>query len=278
MIASMSRPRILGGLVATLAILLLPLAVLSTWTATVVGDTDVYVDTVAPLAEDPVVQDAAADRLVDLVDERVPLGPAEATVKQAAMVVVEGPQFPPVWRSANRAAHRELLRILEADQAKGDVTIQLGDLVTPMARSLGQGQLATQVSELNPTFTVASSEDLQQARDGYTVLETLGAWLPLVWGSLVALALLVARHRRRTGVWLGIGSAITLGLLLPFLVLVEDEVVDSVPARDQELARAVWGVVIEDLRNGVAVGIGVSLLVAVAFLISGLVRRPVRAA
>jgi hypothetical protein len=278
MIASMSRPPILGGLLATLAILLLPLAALSTWTATVVGDTDAYVDTVAPLAEDPVVQDAAADRMVDLVNEQVPLGPAEATVKQAALVVVEGPQFPPVWRSANRAAHQELLRILEDDQAKGDVTIQLGDLVAPMARSLGQGQLATQVSELNPTFTVASSENLQQARDGYTVLEMLGAWLPLVWVILVALALLVARHRRRTGVWLGIGSAITLGLLLPFLALVEDEVVDSVPARDQGLARAVWDVVTEDLRSGVAVGIGVSLLVALAFLLSGLVRRPARAA
>jgi hypothetical protein len=56
-------------------------------------------------------------------------------------------------------------------------------------------------------------------------------------------------------------------------------VVKSVPTRDQDLARAVWDVVTEDLRNGVALGIGVSLLVAVVFLVLGLVRRrPARAA
>ena len=278
MIASMSRPPILGGLLATLACLLLPLAVLSTWTATVVGDTESYVDTVAPLADDPVVQKAAADRMVDEVDRQVPLGLAKPTARQAALVVVEGPQFPPVWRSANRAAHKELLRILEDDRAEGDVNIQLGDLVAPMAESIGQGQLATVVSGLNPTFTVASSENIEQARAAYKVLEALGAWLPLVWLVLVALALLVARRRRRTGALLGIGSAITLALLLPFLALVEDEVVKSVPVRDQDLARAVWDVVTEDLRNGVALGIGVSLLAALVFMISGLVRRPARAA
>jgi len=271
MIASMSRP-FLGGLLATLACLLLPLAVLSTWTATVVGDTDAYVDTVAPLAEDAEVQQAAADRLVDLVNEQVPLGIAEPTVRQAALVVAEGPAFPPVWRSANRVAHRDLVRILEDDSAHGDVTIRLGGLVTSMAESLGQGQLASTVAGIDPTFTVVSSERLDQARTGYQVLETLGAWLPLVWVALVALALLVARQRRRTGAWLGFGSAITLGLLLPLLTLLEDEVVKSVPARDQELARAVWDVLTEDLRNLVALGIGISLLVGVAFLLSSLVR------
>ena len=69
---------------------------------------------------------------------------------------------------------------------------------------------------------MASAEDLEQARNAYRVLETLGAWLPLAWGVLVALALLAARHRRRTGVWLGAGSAVTLALLLPFLAVVKD--------------------------------------------------------
>jgi hypothetical protein len=274
----MSRPPILGGLLATLACLLLPLAVLSTWTATVVGDTDAYVDTVAPLAQDAEVQEAAADRLVDVVDEQVPLGPAEATVKQAALVVAEGPAFPPVWRAANRATHRQLLRILEDDSAHGDVTIRLGGLVTSVAESLGQGQLAATVAELDPTFTVVSSQYLEEARTGYQVLETLGAWLPLVWLALVALALLVARHRRRTGAWLGFGSAVTLGLLLPFLTLLEDEIVKSVPTRDEDLARAVWDVLTEDLRDLVALGIGASLLVGVAFLLLGMVRRPGRTA
>jgi len=278
MIATMSRPPILGGLLALLACLLLPLAVLSTWSATVVGDTDAYVDTVAPLAEDRDVQDAAAERMVDLVDEQISLGPARPTVKQATLVVVEGPAFPPVWRAANRAAHRDLVRILEDDRAEGDAVIRLGGLVSAIAESLGPSQLATTVAELDPTFVVASSDELEQARTTYAVLETLGFWLPLVWIVLVVLALLVARHRRRTGFWLGLGSAITLSLLFPFLAAVEDGLVDNVPPGDRELARAVWDVVTEDLRNGVALGIGVSLLVALVFLLLGLFRGPERAA
>jgi hypothetical protein len=274
MIGRMSRPSILGGLLATLACLLLPLAVLSTWTATVVGDTDAYVDTVAPLAKDPVVQEAAAARTVELVNEQVPLGPAGPAVHQAALLAVEGPQFPPVWRAANRDAHKELLRILQSDRpAKGDVTIQLGGLVTAIAESLGAGQLASTVSALNPTFTVASSQQLEHARQVYTVLEALGAWLPLAWVVLVLLALLAARNRRRIGAWLGIGSAVTLGLLLALLTLFEDQLVQSVPARDRDLAQAVWDVVTHDLRNGVVVGIAVGLAVAVLFMVSGLVRR-----
>lgn len=43
--------------------MLLPLALTSAWPATVVTDSDAYVDTVGPLASDSTVQRAAADRL-----------------------------------------------------------------------------------------------------------------------------------------------------------------------------------------------------------------------
>ncbi len=54
----MRIPRLPGPisfLVALLACLLLPLALVSSWTATTVSDTDAYVETVTPLASDPVV-------------------------------------------------------------------------------------------------------------------------------------------------------------------------------------------------------------------------------
>src|SRR4051794_41566542 len=46
-----------------LVVLLAPLSVVATWAHRQVSDTDRYVATVAPLASDPAVQDAIADRI-----------------------------------------------------------------------------------------------------------------------------------------------------------------------------------------------------------------------
>jgi hypothetical protein len=56
----------------TLAVALTPLTVVAAWARAQIEDTDRYVDTVAPLAQDPAVQAyvarAAADAVYDLLD------------------------------------------------------------------------------------------------------------------------------------------------------------------------------------------------------------------
>ncbi len=59
--------RILLGLYC----LSLPLSLVAIWANNLVLDTDVYVDTVAPLAADPDIQEAIATRLTDFVSGRI---------------------------------------------------------------------------------------------------------------------------------------------------------------------------------------------------------------
>ena len=54
---------ILVGALITVAALLAPMAVVASWAHDQIGDTDRFIETVAPLASEPSVQNAIADRI-----------------------------------------------------------------------------------------------------------------------------------------------------------------------------------------------------------------------
>lgn len=160
--------RVLSGIVLVLACVLAPLAVVSTWASTTVSDTDRYVETVAPLADDPDVQAAVADEvtaaiLENLDAERVARDALEAIASQEgvppaaaaaipglARPLVEGiegfvrdqveallatDRFADLWREVNRRAHAQVVVLLEGEQGgalsaqDGTVTLNLGPVV-----------------------------------------------------------------------------------------------------------------------------------------------------
>ena len=57
----------MAGLLVAIAALLAPLSVLSTWASGQIQDTDRYLETVAPLASDPDVQDAIVVRVEQVI-------------------------------------------------------------------------------------------------------------------------------------------------------------------------------------------------------------------
>lgn len=264
---------LLAGLAGLVACLLLPLGVVSTWLAEVVSDTPTYVDTVSPLAEDEAVQDAVGDRLETELRERLPGGVGASLARPAVDRVVEGPEFPPLWRAANRAAHRQLVAILEQD-SRGDVTLRLDPLAEAVVDGLAGSTLPAGAVDVPPVgVTIAESQELQRARTGYRLLEAAGFWLPLLWLGAVAVTLLVARRRLATAARLALVSA--AALLAGWLVigLVRAGVVGSVPADDRALAEAVWDGVTASLSAGLLGLAGLSLVAALGL---GLLARVTR--
>lgn len=129
---------------AVVACLALPLAIVSTWTANVVTDSDGYVEAVGPLAEDPTVQQAVEERLQAEVTARLPRVPPRI-VRRAVVRVVQGPEFRPAWEDANRSAHEQMVAVLEADGDSpvandGTVTIELGTLLLALTLGLLVGR------------------------------------------------------------------------------------------------------------------------------------------
>jgi hypothetical protein len=144
-----------------LAAILAPLSVVSVWARAQVTDTERYVQTVAPLADDPAVQSAIAnsitDRVFEYIDiqglttqafaalaEKGSLPPALAVQLQALAVplangvrgfaedqvlnAVRSDVFASAWREANRAAHQQLVAALTGQEGS---TVRIeGDAVT----------------------------------------------------------------------------------------------------------------------------------------------------
>jgi hypothetical protein len=279
MIEPMSRPPLVGGLLAVLACLLLPATVLALWTDTVVSDTSAYVDTVAPLAEDRDVQEAAADRLVAEASGRLGTTIGDAALRRAALTVVRSDAFPPVWRAANREAHKQLIRVLESGgDGNGTITIELNGLFDALLAELDRtGLLAQQLPDLDPRFQFAETDEIARARAAYTALDTAGSWLPVAWVVTALLALVVGRHRRRTAIILAVGSAIGLVLVLAVLRAGRAVVLEQASSADQDLIAAVWDVVTESLRDGTTTAAVGGVVIAVVLVVAGFVwdRRPI---
>ncbi|WP_244928087.1 hypothetical protein [Nocardioides sp. W7] len=155
-----------GGLVRTslvtvmlvLASVLAPITVVATWAHDQIGDTDRYVETVAPLASDPAVQSAIATRISEeifayiavdevttevltalagqpFVPERagdllpslaVPLSSAiESFIGDRIDAVVSSEIFEDAWVEANRQAHAQLVAVLTGE-VDGTVSVEDG--------------------------------------------------------------------------------------------------------------------------------------------------------
>ena len=196
-----------------------PLFIVAIWVKTEITDTDRYVDTVAPLADDPNVQQYVAAQLTDAFKENVdvssivkdqlpsalqPLAPTissavEGFVASAANRFTASPAFKTLWVRANRAAHTVIVKVLTGDREalklnNGQLTIDLGDALRQLQQRLVDAgfNVASKVdlSGVHKEVVLVDSErmaKIEQARD------TVGTLRKLVWAlGILAVAAAIA--------------------------------------------------------------------------------------
>ena len=239
------------SMVATLLIvigcILAPLSVVAVWAKNQVTDTDRYVATVTPLASDPAIQNAVADKItaeifvrldvVGITDQAVdaladrglpPLvatqlhalsGPLSSGVQSYVRTevgqVVASDAFADAWISANRAAHAALVAALTGQTGEGitiendTVSINLGPFIQVVKqRLIDRGfELASRIPDVNPSFVLVQSDAIARARDAFNLLNAVGNWLPVVALIFLALGVYVAKGHRRALVGAGLGLA-----------------------------------------------------------------------
>ena len=273
-----------AALTGLLAAVLLPVSLLSVWVHGVVSDTDKYVETVTPLADDDTVQAAVvkelereALQLAATTGGPLPLG-TEELVHVVVERVVDSPTFRTAWEQANRSAHEQLVAVLEDrsgarldDEAR--VSIQLATVFGAIAQDLAaQGLVdADRAADIDASFAVMDADQLAKARRAYDALDTLGFWLPLAWAALVLLTLLLARRRLATTAKLAAASLLTLGLLALVLLFARDALTEDLPQRD--VALAVWDVVVASLWRTIEVCAAALVVVALVAAVAAKVLR-----
>ncbi|MCB0920224.1 MAG: hypothetical protein KDC08_00220 [Actinobacteria bacterium] len=166
------------------AVILAPLSVVSVWARGEVTDTQRYVATVAPLAENPAIQDAVAARITDEIFQYIDVsaianeavstltsnrdlnerqtaalealvGPltqgVESYTADAVNKVVRSEQFAAAWTEANTVVHQRLDAALTGQNTDNAVKVENNQVV------LDLGNLIAQVKEIliSKGFTVA---------------------------------------------------------------------------------------------------------------------------
>jgi hypothetical protein len=277
----------LAAFTIVLASLLVPVAVSAGWLSLRVDETEAYVDTVAPLADDPELRAALSERVaraaVGKLQRNVPIGlprSLERRVRQTTDRVVESPGFPQFWRQANAEAHREFLAIVherpeDLESRDGWITVDLRPLLDQVIVEFAEayGIPPDMVPSTALPIPVLPESRLADVRGGYNLLNALALWLPPLWLALVAVGVLAARgwrSRLRAAAAAGLGLAIGAGLVLLLTPSATDLVVDQAGPDQQELVRLVIEVVVSSLGDTARTVAVVGLVAAVALFAGSL--------
>ena len=246
-----------SAVLIVLTCVLVPLTLIAVWVHDIVLDTDRYVSTVAPLARNRAVQDAAVARIAKAVDVRVNgpdvtaqlgawlqskglppkaaqalegLGPqldsaVDDTVHKAATRVVRSDRFAVAWEQANRAAHRAVVHALTGEGKGavnvngGTVTLDVGTAVDSLKQQLKADGLsaASAIPSTDKQLVLLDSDQVGKVRKVSHALDVLGNWLPPLTVVIGAAGVLLAHRRRRALAWTALGAA--FASLVVFIVL-----------------------------------------------------------
>ncbi|MFD8210005.1 hypothetical protein ACFV2S_26830 [Streptomyces sp. NPDC059695] len=294
-----------AALLIVIGCVLVPLGIVASWTSSIVGDTDRYVQTVAPLADDPDVQAAVATRVTNAVMEHIDLpsllegvapdqrplaakalgklgGSLESAVKsfvhERAQDVVASSAFETIWTDANRAIHTSLDRALTGSDEgavkieTNTVTIDLAPVIDRVKQRLVESGLdvAAKIPEIHTNFTVVKSDDIGKVKTGFALLQALGVWLPVIAVLLVVGGVLLAVHRRRTLVAAALGVAFAAIVLGVALTVFRTVYLNALPAdASPAAAGSVYDTLIRFLRTSVRVYATLGIILALAAWLSG---------
>jgi hypothetical protein len=228
---SRGRRRTVKALVA-LGSLLAFLSVFAIWVERQALDTGNWVETSDRLIQNPTIREAVANYLVDQLyanvdvqkelkeilpgDTKELAGPVSGGLRQVAGdgadQLLQSSTAESLWQEANRAAHEELVAVLEEKEGavsteEGTVKLNLGTLVTNLADQVGIGaDLAEKLPEDAGQVTILRSDQLKTAQNITVAVKGLALVLSILTLLAFGLAVYLSRDERwLTVLFCGIG-------------------------------------------------------------------------
>jgi hypothetical protein len=260
-------------------------AALNVWVKRQALSTDNWTNASAQLLENDDIRNAISIYMVDQVFQRVdvaktleqrlpprakPLAaPLAASLQPAAIRIANDllgrPRVQQLWKNANRRAHKLFIAVLDGkhgilQNTNGNVVLNLRPIIEQVTQRLGFGQkLAAKLPPDVGQIVVMKGNQLQTARRGVKVIRVLSYFLVFLVLALFALAVYIARGRRRA-VLLGAGISVVLVGLIVLVVrrLAGKYLVDALTnnADQKRPINAAWAIGTELLRN-----VGINLLI-----------------
>jgi hypothetical protein len=270
---------VLASLLIVIACVLAPLSAVAVWTKNLVTNTDRYVRTVAPLASEPAIQHALADRItagifanvdvqglynqaVDALAKRGLPPNIVAQLKTFTVPVADGvqsfthtevtkitssPAFANAWVQANRQAHAALVKALTGTGGgavtlqNNTVTLNLGPLIDTAKQQLTASgfNLAAKIPETNATFALFQADKITKVRGAFNLVNKIEIWLPLIVLALIALGVYAAKNHRRALIGACVGVGAGMIVLAIGLAIFRSAYLNALPPTASQDAAAV---------------------------------------
>ena len=241
--------------------------------------TQVAAKSVDTLFENVDVEAAIAERLPPAQQGLAPVlaGLARSGADRAADAALERPRVQTVWVEVTTRTQRQLVRLLDDDttfiQTEGGavvldlrpVVIELGDQVAVI------GKVAERLPESSGRIAIIEESQLETAQSVTKLLRTVADWMWLVALAVAALAIWLARGRRRLELRaLALGVLVVGVLMLAVRRFAGDYLVDQIAKDDavKPAAHDAWSILTQTLadRAWVWIILGVVTLVGVWFV------------
>ena len=287
----MTIRRLVAWVLVVVASLAIPLAVVAYWAVTTVTDTNRYVATLSPLAEQPAITDAVASKATSRLLASVPASQTilpssqlESVVHAQIAQLLTTRSFRQTWDTAVRNSHPTAVAVLTGSSSARDtqpVVLNLTSVLKQVLTELdGRGITAfdgVRSSLRNGqdfTVTVLSPSQVDESRQ---VFHAIVQWrwvlvAAAIAGGLGALAL--ADRRRRVALGLAVGTAIATLAALGGLTIVRSVAVDRAQAShvNSGISTATFNVLVRYARVDLYITLGIAVAVAVIVGVWALVR------
>jgi hypothetical protein len=247
-------------------------AIFAVWANRQLLDTGYWTTTNAKLIESPPIREAVSGYLTEqlyanvdvagelgkeLPSELRPLaapaaGALKDVVQKGINLLLERPQVQELWRKANQVTHAEFVRLIEnkgsvvKTPGKGEVVLDLRPMLGEVADKVGAP--SSLVSKIPPNVAqlrIVKAKQLETAQNAVNLLRSLAVILPLLVIAMFALAVYLARGRRRQTL-IAVGSAF-IGAGLVVIVargILGTKVVNSLASTEavRPAAQAAWSI------------------------------------
>jgi hypothetical protein len=152
-----------------------------------------------------------------------------------------------------------------------NVVLDLGVFIDAAKQQLVASgfELAGRIPEVHPTVDLFPASTLVRAQTAYGFLDTAATWLPWVTLLLLAGGVLLAKHRRRALLWVGVGAMVAMVVLAAALLVARGLLVSSVPEQGVAATAATFDILVRFLRIALRTVFVVGLVVAVGAFLTG---------
>ncbi|HSK46677.1 MAG TPA: hypothetical protein VLA05_01585 [Coriobacteriia bacterium] len=259
----------------------LALAPSAIWLRNMVFDTENWVETVAPLADDPAIQAAFAESASNAIIERldaeqrianllpddlnldqfapVLASSVEGAIRTQATKITQSEQFAQLWEEINRRSHKALLTAITGRQGvlsieSGTFTVDTGLLIDRVKAGLEERGLdfvaRIPTDSLGREIVIFQSDALAMAGPVLDAIQTAAYLIPVLAIVIIAGAFALSVNKQRVALWFGI--AVTIFGILPlqalqlgqYAVARQIESLSSIPA---STAQSAYTIVFRDL-------------------------------